>query len=272
MAQAQLIDRYLVTLQRSLGKAPDADDILAEVEDHLREATAAYRRDGLDAHDAETRTLQTFGSPKLVARAFADARKKKGIAMPTTFTRRAGPAAIVCPLALVAGMLLLDPERWTARHWTTNWYFAANSTILIALALLIAAMLGLRARHGGALGSVGLAGLVLTAVGALPVLLQVSWALPFWLIPISVGCALFALGLLRARLLSRLAATLFGGGLLLTAALALRDALVGDEQNVTVWPYGFLGIAIFGLGLTWLGWQLRAERPVQSGHGMAPAA
>jgi hypothetical protein len=37
MAQPQLIDRYLIALQRSLGQTPDASDILAEVEDHLRE-------------------------------------------------------------------------------------------------------------------------------------------------------------------------------------------------------------------------------------------
>jgi hypothetical protein len=38
-----------------------------------------------------------------------------------------------------------------------------------------------------------------------------------------------------------------------------------------VWPYRLLGVAIFGLGLTWLGWQLRAEHPVDTDQGMAPA-
>jgi hypothetical protein len=91
MAEPQLIDRYLVTLRRSLGKAPDAEDILAEVEDHLREAAAGHRHGGLDAQAAAARTLKAFGSPRLVTRAFADARKR-GLAVPTTFTRRTGLA------------------------------------------------------------------------------------------------------------------------------------------------------------------------------------
>ena len=92
------------------------------------------------------------------------------------------------------------------------------------------------------------------------------------IILISVGCGLFAVGILRARLLSRVAAALLGSGLLLTAGLALGQHLAGENANVMVWPYALIGIASFGIGLTWLGWQLRVERPVDTRKGMAPFA
>jgi hypothetical protein len=269
MAQPQLIDRYLAALQDNLGQAPDAGDILAEVEDHLRETVASYRHDGLDVAGAETRALEAFGSPRLVARAFADARHTKGLAMPTTFTRRAGLAAIASPLVLLAAMPALYAEKWTT--WTTNWSFAGNTITLVALALLMVAMVGIRARHGGALGTLGLAGLVLVGLGTLVVLAQFSWALAFWLVPISTGVALFAVAIVRARLLPVVPTVLFGTGLLVPAALALRDGLAGYEHAITIWPHGLIGIAIFGLGLTWLGWQLRTEHPVDTNQGMAPA-
>jgi hypothetical protein len=272
MAQPQLIDRYLAALQDKLGQAPDAGDILAEAEDHLRETAISYRQDGLDAEGAETRALEAFGSPQLVARAFANARRTKGLAMPTTFTRRAGVAAIASPLLLLAGLLLERAEEWTTATWTSGWYFAGNTATLLALALLLVAMVGIRARHGGALGSLGLVGLALVGLGTLVVLAQLSWALLFWLVPLSVGVALFAAAIIRAHLLSRLAATLYGSGLLLTAALPLGQEFAGQDANGTpLWPYGLVGVAIFGIGLTWLGWQLRTERPVDTDHGMAPA-
>jgi hypothetical protein len=272
MAQPQLIDRYLIALQRSLGQAPDASDILAEIEDHLRETAASYRHHGLDATDAETHALETFGSPRLVARAFADARRTKGLAMPTTFTRRAGLAAIASPLLLLAGILLARVEEWTTAIWTSNWYFAGNTATLAALALLIVALVGMRARHGGALGTLGLVGLVLVGLGTFVVLAQFSWALLLWLVPISVGCALFAAAIIRAGLLSRVAAALFGSGLLVLTILPLGEQFAGQDANeTTLWPFGLVGIAIFGLGLTWLGWQLRAEHPVDTNQGMAPA-
>jgi hypothetical protein len=272
MAQPQLIDRYLVALQDSLGQAPDAGDILAEVEDHLRETATSYHDHGLDPEGAETRALAAFGSPRLVARAIADARGTKGLAMPTTFTRRAGLAAIASPLALLAGVLLARAEEWTTATWTSNWYFAGNTLVLAALVLLIVAMVGIRARHGGALGTVGLAGLALVGLGTFVVLAQFSWALLLWLVPISIGVALFAVAVIRARLLSRVAAALYGSGLLVTTMLVLSQQFAGQDANeAPLWPYGLIGIVIFGIGLTWLGWQLRTERPVDTGHGMAPA-
>ena len=270
MAPSQLIDRYLAALQDSLGQAPDAGDILAEVEDHLRETATSYRHHGLDPEGAETRALETFGSPRLIARAFADARRTKGLAMPTRFTRRAGLAAIASPLVLLLAMPALFADQWTT--WTTDWYFAGNTAILIALALLLVAMAGIRARHGGALGPLGLAGLGLVGLGTLVVLAQFSWALLFWLLPVSTGVALFAVAIARARVLSRAAAALFGTGLLLTTAVALQSGLLASEDDVTIWPFGLIGIAIFGLGLTWLGWQLRVEHPVDTNQGMAAAS
>jgi hypothetical protein len=104
------------------------------------------------------------------------------------------------------------------------------------------------------------------------VLAQFSWALLFWLVPISVGCVLFAAAIIRAHLLSRVAAALYGSGLLVTTLLPLGQQFAGQDANETpIWPYGLIGIVTFGIGLSWLGWQLRSERPIDTGHGMAPA-
>jgi hypothetical protein len=64
------LEAYLAELRRILG-AGRAERLLAEVEDHLLEATAAGLLDGLDQAAAERRALALFGAPELVARQYA---------------------------------------------------------------------------------------------------------------------------------------------------------------------------------------------------------
>ena len=76
----QLIDRYLVTLRLASAKAPDAEDILAESRTTCARLRPAIATAGSTRRPPNAR-LKAFGSPRLVTRAFADARKR-GLAVP----------------------------------------------------------------------------------------------------------------------------------------------------------------------------------------------
>jgi hypothetical protein len=49
-----VIERYLPELHRLLGRGPGRGRLLAEVEDHLREAAQRLEREGTSPTDAET--------------------------------------------------------------------------------------------------------------------------------------------------------------------------------------------------------------------------
>lgn len=84
-----LVDRYLDRLLMELrGRAPQVRRILAEVEDHLRDAVEAGVAEGLSPVDAEARALARFGSPATVARRFART------------PRRLAPAPVLSQLVL----------------------------------------------------------------------------------------------------------------------------------------------------------------------------
>jgi len=70
------IQSYLHKLQRHLWLRGLADaETLAEVESHLLESVESGLRQGLSVEDAEQRTLERFGSVKIVARTFEKERK-----------------------------------------------------------------------------------------------------------------------------------------------------------------------------------------------------
>jgi hypothetical protein len=66
-----VIEAYLDSLQAALGTRPAATSFLAEVHDHLLEATADGLAHGLDRSAAEARAIELFGPPELVARRYA---------------------------------------------------------------------------------------------------------------------------------------------------------------------------------------------------------
>lgn len=63
------IDGYLASLRRELGAIPDADDVIAEINDHLREACSPPT--GADADPAKVveEAIERFGGPAEVAQA-----------------------------------------------------------------------------------------------------------------------------------------------------------------------------------------------------------
>src|ERR1700694_5202024 len=62
-----MIDAYLASVRAALGRTR-AERFLAEVRDHLVEATTAGLQRGLDQAAAEARAIDLFGPPELVAR------------------------------------------------------------------------------------------------------------------------------------------------------------------------------------------------------------
>lgn len=66
------VDIYLDALaERLRGRGADIRRMLAESEDHLREAAEASVAAGADPMDAERLAVEAFGSPRIVARRFA---------------------------------------------------------------------------------------------------------------------------------------------------------------------------------------------------------
>jgi hypothetical protein len=69
------IERYLGDLRASL-RVPDADRILAEAADHLREGTAAGLAAGLTDREAQQAAISGFGSVSAVVRAHQTWRRR----------------------------------------------------------------------------------------------------------------------------------------------------------------------------------------------------
>lgn len=262
MAGTGLIDTYLAALRQQLGAAADADEVLAEAGDHLRETASTHRRAGVDQAAAEARALAAFGDPGVVARSFAAARRRAWVAVPTVSTRRAGLAAVATPVALLASAIVLTLTERNGADWGVAWYTALNTLILLTMVLVIVALVGLHERHGG-LGGLGITGISLVGLGTTVVLAMMSWALPFWLLPTAAGIGVFGTAMLRARMLPRIPILLLGTGLLLPAVLSVRYGLAAGSVPEVPWAVvAAVGVVVFQVGLVWLGWILRSERAV----------
>jgi hypothetical protein len=96
-----LIVAYLVELGHGLPGRQDVDDVLAEVEDHLRQKASQLEASGLDPDAAQREAVEAFGDPVVVARAFTTVPTVPG-AVATRFTRFSGVVAIAAGLAWVS--------------------------------------------------------------------------------------------------------------------------------------------------------------------------
>jgi len=96
MTGPRTIDGYLDQLLVELyGRARDVRRILAEVEDHLRDATDEAIAAGMDPSQAEAAAIERFGSPRVVARRFGATLPVPGPAVLGELVRSlAGLAAI----------------------------------------------------------------------------------------------------------------------------------------------------------------------------------
>jgi hypothetical protein len=65
-----LVDAYIASVRRSLGGAA-VERFLAEIHEHLRDATADGLRRGLEQAEAEARAIELFGAAEVVAGQYA---------------------------------------------------------------------------------------------------------------------------------------------------------------------------------------------------------
>ena len=240
-AEHRLVAAYLVELRHSLDgiHGDDADEIVAEVEDHLLEAA--------DRH-GELEALARFGTPNLVAVTF-HSEARKGAAVPTTFTKRAGVAALLSPVFLLIGALANEATGRGAAHGLAVMFEA------IALPAVIVGLFGLSARHGG-FGLVGRLALFCIFASfivslAMPwsgvVLMATLWGAAF---------AMIGVVMLRAAVLPRAAVVLMGFSGAAWVPVATAITLAGGDANSTLSLAPAIGTFT---GFAWLGWAMWRE-------------
>jgi hypothetical protein len=277
VADYALIDGYLESMRSSIRWRRDLDDVIAEIEDHLISATESFEARGSDRVNAQQRTLDEFGDPKVLAVAFAST-PTGGIAVPSTFTKSAGVFAIVSAVAWIIGLVAIaiaaglpeatgvDPDQFVANSQTIFFIVGATS-LLAAGVLMFVTMIGLYRRHGS-LGIFGIGGLGVTGLGV--VTLLIAWAFPLWMTLIGLGVLLFAISLLRRDVSPRLWTVVWGGGMAVGAITwyVLRWLEVGDRDQWGDYPLAVafalpIGVVIMAIGLIGIGRWLRSEEPVE---------
>jgi hypothetical protein len=241
-AEHGLIQAYLVELRLSVADLPDAEEIVAEAEDHLLEAATRH---------GEQEALARFGTPSLVSATFIK-EARKGAAVATTFTKRAGLAAAASPLFLVLGALANEATGRGAAHGLAVFFEA------LAAPAVVWGLLGLSARHGG----FGLPGRL--ALFCIFVSLLVSLAMPWSGIVVGVvlwGVAFALVGvlMLRAAVLPRLAVVLMGFSGAAWVPVAIAITATGGDAGGTISLAPLVGT--FG-GFSWLGWAMWREEPL----------
>ncbi len=138
-----LIVAYLTELGQGLPEWQETDDVLAEIEDHLRQKASRLEAAGLGPEAAQREALEAFGDPIVVARAFTTLPTVPG-AVPTRFTRLSGVVAIVAGLAWVTtvGTMLAFAMNIVSPA-------AMNSVAVGTTALTVLALVGIVRRAGG---------------------------------------------------------------------------------------------------------------------------
>ena len=198
MAERDLIDDYRAALSRRLSGRSDVDDTLDEVEDHLRSAVEKLVRCGHDPDTAQRLTLERFGDPAVVGRAFATT-PSGGLCLPTRFTRTAGYVAIAAAIAWVAaGGFTVIGQTSLVTEFSELKYFVWASLILVAAGATFVAFLGLLRRAGTAGDRQARFATLLVLAGVF-ILVAFAW---FW----PAGAALLTLGSLLVVRCARAAA------------------------------------------------------------------
>ncbi|HEX2040537.1 MAG TPA: hypothetical protein VHF47_12505 [Acidimicrobiales bacterium] len=255
MAESGLIAAYLADLRASVSRLPDADDIVAETEDHLcTVAEELVASTGCTRADAEARALARFGTAALVARQHVE-ESKRGGAVSTNTSRRAGVAAMAAPVLFAVGQAGNVTVERGAGHGV------AVALMLLAVGVFAFGLWGLRARHGG-LGAWGRAALWLFV--ASPVLaLPFGWGAGIALVYVQlVVVALLGMGMLRARVLPPVPVAMFSLSAPATVATAAMLTAVGVDAS----QYMPLGVLACLLGYMWLGWAMWREPALDAGR------
>ena len=247
MAQPRLIDAYLTELGYSVAKLPDADDIVAESADHLLASVAALIRDGMVRTDAEAEALARYGSAALVSRVFVE-EAKRGSAVSTSLTRRAGIAAIAAVVLIAVGQ--------TGNELTTDGVVHASFLVMMTTGFLAfaVALWGLRRRHGGlgTLGRFAFWWFVAAPFLAAPAVYFAPLVLAAELLLI---VSVLGLGMIRARVLPVPAVALFALSPLFM--LVVIGGFIAAGVDAGPWFLSLLGPV--AVGFAWLGWTMWHE-------------
>lgn len=257
MASAGLIEAYLEQLRRQLPRRADADEVLAEVEDHLRTIVEAHLSLGLPEEAATRHALGAFGSADLVARAFAE-QQGDAAAMPTTFTTYAGAAAIVGGVILGICLTLVSVttlDTGPASGWLPP-------IVLTGALLTVVGLLGVHARHRALYGPTGRISQGLVPVGIAGVVVSTAtWFAPgllVFLIATVLGLLGVGVEVWRGGVLRRTAVAVAGLGL---AGLPVIIAVGSEPSGLLSGLTAMATAACIGAGLVWLGHGLWSERP-----------
>jgi hypothetical protein len=253
------ITEYLQNVRRALRWRRDADDIIAELQDHLYEAESRMADRGTDPRDARTLALQRLGDPAAVARSFALTPSGR-LARPTRLTRAAGSIAYLASGLWVLAALLSPLGTDSIVPWTDERYMIWSSSVDLAAIATLAAVIGLLVRVGARARETGMA-VVAMVMGTAAFVAGAG----FW----EIGATLMALGALlavtRARAHRLGEAGLYGlvvGAPLGAASYFLNQLYAGPIDGATASFVGFaLVAAVQAFALSRLGSWLRAETP-----------
>jgi hypothetical protein len=274
MARYGLIDGYLDTMRTKIRWRRDLDDVVSEMEDHLYSTVEGLLASGVESQSAQRTTLDRFGEPDVLKAVYAST-PTGGIAVPTTFTRRAGTFALISAgfWLATAGLYVFGRDSGDGEVAA---YMIFSVGILIAGVLLLLAMFGMGRRLGG-LGVLGMSGLAFTALGVAFSLL--AWAIPIWMGLQGIGLLLFGIAALRSDLAPRWSTVLASAGFIfgVIAFFALTELEVGAPDSYGDYPAArgvslVAGTVIVSLGLIGWGVWLRNEEPVTTDNDTAPIA
>ena len=222
MGDFALIEGYIDTFRKTVSWRPDFDDVVAELTDHLMVSVETEIAIGVDPIEAQRMSLDRFGEPRLVSRAFASTHVG-GVAVPTVKTRRYGLFGMIGAVAmlgffiamLVTTVPMLEREGMTGNELDPLWQLWVAGSFLgfAGVALLI---LGIKERHGGTMGRWAWVSFGLAAAAAIVMIAP-------WMVPVGALLAGLATLIAGSHMLGegrapRFAAVLFSSGLLVAMA------------------------------------------------------
>jgi hypothetical protein len=264
VARYSLIDGYLDTMRTEIRWRRDLDDLVSEMEDHLYTAVESMVSRGIETDAAQRTTLTRFGEPDVLAAVYAST-DTGGLAVPTTFTKRAGTFALVSAFFwLAAGLSHLF---MTGRN--DDWqqaYMALSAFVLIGGVFGILAMIGISKRLGG-LGVLGMVGLAIVAFGVFTSL--IAWAVFLWMTVQGVGYLVFGYAVLRRDGTPKTSTLLVSSGFIVgSIAFVVANVLnIGWRDSYGDYPLAWTigtatGVVILAAGFAGWGMWLRTEEPI----------
>jgi hypothetical protein len=267
VAGHDLISAYLSELRVSLGTFATADSVLEEAEDHLLEAVEHLEVAGLSNRDAQVQALARFGSAALVSKVCVT-ESRKGAAVSTTFTRRAGLIATTAPLLLFLGVCG-NQIFYHDKHGIRGTLHGMSSGLILPLGLcaFLIGLLGMRARHRG-LGRLGMAAFV-TVLATPFIAAPFGWGAGFVaILVLGVAVILLGIGMLRAGVLPVGSLVLLvSGPVLMMLAMVVVLPRISDNDWVI-----FMPLLLTLIATSWLGWYQWNEPALDRPPGSKPLA